>query len=68
MEKWYKFEWSKQWWHLDFQFLWSNWAVGVLLDSGRRWGGFGQSPEKGIMLLLPCLVIRLFWANRNEKK
>lgn len=63
MEKWYKFDWSKNWWHIDIHLLWSNWAVGLLFDSGRRWLS-GKSPEKGIMILLPLLVIRLHWQTK----
>ncbi len=58
MEKWYKPDWSIRWWHFSIGILWSNWAIGLLFDSGRRWTSQG---EKGIMILLPLVVIRIFW-------
>ena len=63
-EKWYMVEGTKRWWHFDVKILWSNWAIGILFDSGRGRGFRPEKPEQGIMFLFPLIVIRVFWQGK----
>ena len=59
MEKWYKFDCSVKWWHIDFKILWSNWAIGILFDGGR------YRHEHGIMFLFLPFIIRIHWEHKS---
>ncbi len=61
-EQWKRYRKTGYWYHSSISFLWTNWAIGILFDSGRRF--LHNKNENGFMILLSCIIFRVFWRKK----